>query len=695
MATDLARETRTMRILVVDDHELVRKGICSVLGTEPSFAVCGEAVDGLDAVAKAKALLPDVVVMDVSMPNMDGLQATREIKRFLPDTEIVIVSQIEAPEMVRHARNAGAGAYIVKTAISTDLLAAIARVGQSELSARSSVSIGAKQDLSAKQILERSAAFEKAFHESEERFRAVMNNMAEGLYTVDTQGMVTYVNPSAEAILGWTSEELLGKKMHDVTHYERRDGRPFPAVECPGLQVLEKGIEIREREDTFIRKDGSFFPVMYSASPLKYDGKTVGVVVCFRDDTKRREAEVALQLRAAIVDSSDDAIISKNMDGVITSWNRGAESMFGHSAEEAIGQHITLIIPSDRRSEEDGILQQLRLGNRVEHLETVRMRKDGSLINISATISPVKDTNGRVVGASKVARNITERMQAERELRESEERLRALAGELDLKVRARTLELEQRNAEVLRQSEQLRELSGKLMQTQDEERRRIARELHDGVGQLLAAISMNFSKIDRADGNLAREVTLTLEQNVALVESAAQEIRTISYLLHPPLLDEVGLESALRWYVDGFAERSNIKVDMQLAAGFSEGMSRDLALSLFRIVQECLTNIHRHSGSATAFVGITRSSDEIKLEVQDEGKGIPRKMQSKISSGQRCGVGLSGMRERIRQLGGRLEIASNSRGTRITAVLPISAAGVETSSDPGLTITPQTKSLMK
>lgn len=240
MATDLARETRTMRILVVDDHELVRKGICSVLGTEPSFAVCGEAVDGLDAVAKAKALLPDVVVMDVSMPNMDGLQATREIKRFLPDTEIVIVSQIEAPEMVRHARNAGAGAYIVKTAISTDLLAAIARVGQSELSARSSVSIGAKQDLSAKQILERSAAFEKAFHESEERFRAVMNNMAEGLYTVDTQGMVTYVNPSAEAILGWTSEELLGKKMHDVTHYERRDGRPFPAVECPACRCWRR-----------------------------------------------------------------------------------------------------------------------------------------------------------------------------------------------------------------------------------------------------------------------------------------------------------------------------------------------------------------------------------------------------------------------------------------------------------------------
>lgn len=683
MATNFVPETRTMRILVVDDHELVRKGICSVLATEPAFTVCGEAVDGRDAVAKAKALLPDVVVMDVSMPNMDGLEATREIKRFLPDTEIVVVSQIEAPEMVRHARNAGAGAYIVKTAISTDLLTAIARVGQSELSAKLPGAPATGRNLTSQQILERSAAFEKAFHESEERFRAVMNNMAEGLYTVDTHGLVTYVNPSAEAIFGWTSEELLGKKMHDVTHYKRPDGRPFPAGECPGLQVLEKGIEIREREDAFIRKDGSFFPVMFSASPLKYDGKAVGVVVCFRDDTKRREAEAAVQLRGAIVDSSDDAIISKNMNGVITSWNSGAESMFGHSAKEAIGQHITLIIPPDRRSEEDRILEQLRLGNRVEHLETVRMRKDGSLLNISATISPIKDTHGRVMGASKVARNITERMQTERDLRESEERLRTLAGQLDLKVRVRTRELEQRNAEILRQSEQLRELSGRLMQTQDEERRRIARELHDGVGQLLAAMSMNFSKIDRADAKLAPEVTLTLEENVALVETAAQEIRTISYLLHPPLLDEVGLESALRWYVDGFAERSNIKVHMELAPGFSERMSRDLALSLFRVVQESLTNIHRHSGSATAFVGIAHSSEEIRLEVKDEGKGIPRKIQSKISSGQRCGVGLSGMRERIRQLGGRFEVDSNGGGTRITAVLPISAAAGKTRSGLG------------
>ncbi len=165
---------------------------------------------------------------------------------------------------------------------------------------------------------------------------------------------------------------------------------------------------------------------MVSATPLFVDGQTVGMVVSFRDDTNRREAEVAQQLRSAIVDSSDDAIISKNLDGTITSWNKGAEVLFGYSAAEAIGRHITLIIPPDRRDEEDHILAQVNRGERLHPFETVRMRKDGTFLNISVTISPIKDSTGRVVGASKVGRNITEQKRIERALRESEERFRAI-----------------------------------------------------------------------------------------------------------------------------------------------------------------------------------------------------------------------------------------------------------------------------
>jgi signal transduction histidine kinase len=161
-----------------------------------------------------------------------------------------------------------------------------------------------------------------------------------------------------------------------------------------------------------------------------------------------------------------------------------------------------------------------------------------------------------------------------------------------------------------------------------------------------------------------------LDENVTLIEQASQEIRTMSHLLHPPLLDEVGLESALRWYTEGFAERSKINVHLQMASGFSDGLPRELALALFRIVQECLTNVHRHSESPNAFVTLDRSRNEITLEVKDDGKGISPAIQSKIFSGQSSGVGFRGMRERIRQFGGRLEVRSERNGTQVIATLP-------------------------
>src|SRR5580704_3451339 len=420
------RRTDPMRVLVVDDHEFMRKGIRSVLATEPSLTFCGEAIDGRDAVEKAKALRPDIVVMDISMPNMNGLEATREIKRLLPESGIVILSQHETHEMVHQAFKMGARGYVVKSAISSDLLAAIKKVHQHGTFLQGDSLLSTNENIDAQEILQRSVALERALSESEERFRSAMNGMAEGLYTIDNQGLVTYLNPSAEAMFGWTCCELVGKKMHDVTHYKHPDGSPFPAADCASLLVLQKGLELREHEDVFIRKDGSFFPVVFSASLLKINGAVLGVVVCFRDDTKRRQAEIDLQLRSAIVDSSDDAIISKNLDGIITSWNRGAELIFGYSTEEAIGQHITLIIPPDHRAEEATILERLKRGERVDHFETVRMRKDGTRLDLSLTISPVKDSSGRVVGASKVGRNITERKQTERALLESEERFRAI-----------------------------------------------------------------------------------------------------------------------------------------------------------------------------------------------------------------------------------------------------------------------------
>ena len=208
-------------------------------------------------------------------------------------------------------------------------------------------------------------------------------------------------------------------------------------------------------------------------------------------------------------------------------------------------------------------------------------------------------------------------------------------GETERELRRKVCELQAQVAERTREWEsatgKLRELSGKLLQTQDEERRRIARELHDGVGQSLAALNINLSRLTKEKPDLRSGGRQTLAESLALAEQASREIRTLSYLLHPPLLDEVGLESALRWYVDGFSERSKIAVRLQVNPGFSEGLPPDLALSLFRIVQECLTNVHRHSGSVTALVGVKRSPEAIILEVKDEGKGVDAELKARIS----------------------------------------------------------------
>jgi signal transduction histidine kinase len=204
---------------------------------------------------------------------------------------------------------------------------------------------------------------------------------------------------------------------------------------------------------------------------------------------------------------------------------------------------------------------------------------------------------------------------------------------------------------------------------QDEERRRLARELHDSVGQLLAALAMNITAVKSEAHKLSRETAKRIAENATIVDQLSSEIRTLSHLLHPPLLDEVGLSSALHWYVEGFAERSGIAATLDMQERM-ERFPADMEIAIFRAVQESLTNVHRHSGSPSCAVKVFQHQNDLHVEIRDQGRGIPNEKRVALTSSG-GGVGLRGMQERIRQLGGTLTISSSENGTTVVVTLPI------------------------
>ncbi|MGB7024875.1 MAG: histidine kinase, partial [Candidatus Acidiferrales bacterium] len=313
----------------------------------------------------------------------------------------------------------------------------------------------------------------------------------------------------------------------------------------------------------------------------------------------------------------------------------------------------------------------LKKGRAIRDAEIIAERPDGRRLWLSVYPTPLRDAEGRIIGGINMLVDRTEQKRYEAKLRESEERYRVLAGKLDAEARARTKELEERNVEIHEQAERLRLLSNRLMQTQDDERRSIARELHDSVGQYLAALGMSIESARRSIKEIPPQVAEKLDQATEIVGKCSSEIRTLSHLLHPPLLEELGLASAIEWYVEGFALRSNMEVQLQIPPKLRR-LEEPVELALFRVLQECLTNIHRHSGSKTAVVTVEADEQQVKLEVSDQGRGILEPLlETRFTAPKRLGVGINGMRERLKGLNGTLEIHSTNLGTTARAIIPL------------------------
>lgn len=358
----------------------------------------------------------------------------------------------------------------------------------------------------------------------------------------------------------------------------------------------------------------------------------------------------------------DYAIFALDAQGRISSWNEGAARLKGYAASEILGRHFSCFYsPEDiQAGKPERELEVAARDGRVED-DGWRLRKDGSRFWANVSITAIRDKQGTLIGFAKVTRDFTDRMRAQ-------EALRVANAEL----KAEVAERKAAEARLATSEKSLRDLSMHLLRTQDEERKRIGRDLHDSLGQYLAVLKMNLESLEsvsetNADGNAEQ-----LASAVRLADDALREVRTISYLLYPPLLEEMGLKSAIPWYLDGFSKRSHIQTTFEVDPNFGR-MSPEGELALFRILQESLTNVHRHSGSESAAVRLWRVAGEAVLEIADRGKGISPQLLREFgdSWAGSLGVGLRGMNARVTQLGGKLEVRSNGNGTVVTARVPV------------------------
>jgi PAS domain S-box-containing protein len=357
--------------------------------------------------------------------------------------------------------------------------------------------------------------------------------------------------------------------------------------------------------------------------------------------------------RLLVESVKDYAIFLLEPNGNVATWNQGAERIKGYKANEIIGRHFSQFYPNEARESrwpERELEIAAQQGRFVD--EGLRIRKDGSSFWAYVVITALRDDRGELRGFSKVTRDLTER-------RALEERTRLLNREL----RGRVSELLESQRQVELRTFELQKLSGELLRVQDEERRRMARTLHDELGQELVALKLELDTARTSENGRSKNLLHATE----LASSALQKVRNMSYLLHPPLLDESGLLPALHWYFEGLQSRGQLRITFEYRPALFPRLAPEIETAIFRIIQEALTNIYRHSQSNDARIELIQETESVIVRIRDFGKGIP---ESTIGPAYVAGVGISGMRERVKQLNGELRISRAEPGTLVQATLP-------------------------
>jgi PAS domain S-box-containing protein len=472
-------------------------------------------------------------------------------------------------------------------------------------------------------------------------FASIVEYSDDAIVSKDLNGTIQSWNKSAERIFGYTAEEAIGKSITLIIPPDRLDEEPEI------LSRIHRGERIDHFETIRWRKDGALINVSLTISPVKDDsGNIIGASKIARDITEHMRAEELQRRFAAIVESSDDAIISKDLNGVIQSWNRGAEHIFGYLASEAIGKSVTILIPEGRLDEEPQILGRIRKGEKIDHYETIRRRKDGTLINISLTVSPIRDSSGKVIGASKIARDITDRKKAESELQRAHE-------ELEERVKARTASLNEAMA-------QMQEFSYTVS--------------HDLRGPVRAMRGYASAVLEDCGERLNEECQEYLRKIVRGSDRMEQLIRDVliySRLARTDIKTEVVslnelVPDIIEQYPDFRAPGVEIIIQKPLLPVM--GHPSSLAQAISNLVNNAKKFV-APGKTARIEIRTEKRSNKVRLWIQDNGIGINPMFQSRLfgmferlhesDEYEGTGIGLAIVRKVVEKMGGTVGVKSD------------------------------------